>query len=119
MSAPTLTLTEGTTFGFETTWSSNDDARTPVDITGCTARFVITPAASRRRLIDCSTENGGITLDGTAGHLAIRIAPEQTAGSYSSAWEGARYELRVTFPSGDVYSLLRGTAALTQGVIDD
>lgn len=119
MSAPTLTITEGTTYGFETTWTSNDEARTPVDITGCTAQFAITPASSRRRLVDCTTENGGITLDGPTGHLAVRIAPEMTAGSYSSAWQGARYELRVTFPSGDVYSLLRGEVELIQGVIDD
>jgi len=119
MSAPTLTFVEGTTLAFETTWSSNDDACTPVDITGCTARFAVMPATSRRVLVDCTTENGGITLEPLLGRLAIRVAPSDTAGQYSKVWDGARYELRVTFPSGDVYSLLRGTVSMEPGVIDD
>lgn len=119
MSAPTLEIIEGTTLAFETTWSAADEARTPIDLTGCAARFAITPANSRRVLVDCTTENGAIELDGPAGNVAIRIAPEATAGTYSTAWDSARYELRVTFPSGDVYCLMRGTAQLIQGVIDD
>ncbi|MGM0985424.1 MAG: hypothetical protein ACQEXI_00340 [Pseudomonadota bacterium] len=115
--APMLSIVEGTTYAFALDWTQPDGA--PVDLAGCQARFVIAPAAEDTPLVDCTTDNGAITLDAAAGHIAIRIAPEMTAGRYSRAWAGARYELRLTFPSGDVYSLLRGRAQLTPGVIDD
>ena len=119
MSAPTLTLIEGTTLAFSTAWADADEARTPVDMTGCTARFVIVPEDSRRALVECTTQNGGIEIDVATGTLSIRVAPEQTAEQLSDAWKHARYELRVMFPSGDVYSLLRGKAALTAGVANE
>lgn len=117
--SPTLTLVEGTTLAFSTAWATADDARTPVDMTGCTARFVIVPEDSRRALVECTTQNGGIEIDVGTGTLSIRVAPEQTAEQLSDAWKNARYELRVTFPSGDVYSLLRGKAALVAGVANE
>ena len=117
--APTLTLIEGTTLAFSTAWANNDEARTPVDMTGCTARFVIAPEDSRRALVECTTENGGMEIEVATGTLSIRVAPEQTADQLSDAWENARYELRITFASGDVYSLLRGKAALTVGVANE
>lgn len=119
MSAPTLTLIEGTTLAFSTAWADADETRTPVDMTGCTARFVIVPEDSRRALVECTTQNGGIEIDVSTGTLSIRVAPEQTAEQLSDAWKNARYELRVMFPSGDVYSLLRGKAALTAGVANE
>lgn len=115
MNGPTLELIEGTTFGFEATWSDSTGA--PIDVTGCVARFVICPADSARPLVECSTEDGGISLGGAAGTVAVSLAPGKTAGRHSKQWQGARYELRVEYPSGDVYSLLRGTVALSPGLL--
>jgi|TARA_Y100001949_G_scaffold166615_1_gene163419 hypothetical protein len=117
--APTLALIEGTTLAFSTEWATDDEARTPIDMTGCTARFVIVPEDSRRALVECTTQNGGIEIDVATGTISIRVAPEQTAEQLSDAWKNARYELRITFPSGDVYSLLRGKATLTPGVANE
>lgn len=114
MNGPTFQIVEGTTFGFELTWSDANGA--PIDITGCAARFVICPASSTQALAECSTENGGITLGGITGEVVVSLAPAQTAGQHSKQWQGARYELRLEYPSGDVYSLLRGTVALSPGL---
>lgn len=115
MSGPTLELIEGTTFGFELTWS--DDAGVPIDVTGCAARFVICPAASSAPLAQCSTEDGGIILGGPRGTVAVTLAPSKTANKASAQWQGARYELRIEYPSGDIYSLLRGALALEPGLM--
>ncbi|EPF1455252.1 hypothetical protein AVM47_033695 [Pseudomonas aeruginosa] len=115
MNGPTLELIEGATFGFEVTWSDSTGA--PIDVTGCAARFVICPADSTRPLVACSTEDGGIALGGIAGTVAVSLAPAKTAGTHNKQWQGARYELRVEYPSGDVYSLLRGTVALSPGLL--
>lgn len=115
MNGPTFKIVEGTTFGFELTWS--DANGTPIDITGCAARFVICPADSRQALAECSTEDGGIALGGVTGEVTVSLAPGKTAGQAGRQWQGARYELRLEYASGDAYSLLRGTVALEPGLL--
>lgn len=114
MNGPTFQIVEGTTFGFELTWS--DAAGAPIDITGCAARFVICPASSSQVLAECTTQADGVTLGGATGEVAVALAPSKTAGKHSKQWQGARYELRLEYPSGDVYSLLRGMIALEPGL---
>lgn len=116
MNGPTLELIEGTTFAFDLTWSDSSGA--PVDLTGCVARFAICPALSSRPLASCSSADGGIALGGAAGTVAVSLAPGQTAGQYSESWKGARYELRVEYAGGEVYSLLRGLVAMTPAVLE-
>ncbi|WP_298727411.1 hypothetical protein [uncultured Pseudomonas sp.] len=116
MNGPTLELIEGTTFGFDLTWS--DASGAPVDLTGCVARFAICPASSNRPLVSCGTADGGIVLGGAAGTVAVSLAPVQTARQYSESWKGARYELRVEYAGGQVYSLLRGLVAMTPAVLE-
>lgn len=116
MNGPTLELIEGTTFGFDLTWS--DASGAPVDLTGCVARFAICPTSSSRPLVSCSTADDGIVLGGAAGTVAVSLTPAQTAGQYSESWKGARYELRVEYAGGQVYSLLRGLVAMTPAVLE-
>ncbi|MBO1894233.1 hypothetical protein HNW13_000235 [Shewanella sp. BF02_Schw] len=49
--------------------------------------------------------------------MAIHISPGKTTGQQADAWQDARWEVRVTFPSGDAYSLVRGWARLTVGAV--
>lgn len=112
---PDLEFVEGTTFGFEAAWTDAQGA--PIDVTGCGARFVICPADSTHPLVECTTEDGGIVLGGQAGTVVISLLPERTRGRHSRQWVGARYELRIEYPSGDVYSLLRGTIKLLPGLL--
>lgn len=113
-----LTFVEGTTLAFDITYAVDNDARTPIDLTGCAVKFVASPTNSRRRLIDATTETGEITLTPAAGEIRINVPPSATTGA-AADWQGARYEIRVTFPSGDVYSLVRGEIVRIEGVIDD
>lgn len=122
--APDLEIIAGTTFDFEVTWRNQDG--TGMDITDCSVKFQIR-TRSGSVLVDCSTDKGNVHLsDAKSGVIAVHIAPKQTA-SYKPAQVTSgyspdntqSYELRVYFPSGDVYSLLRGTARLIQGAIHD
>ncbi|QKS26578.1 hypothetical protein [Vreelandella titanicae] len=113
--APTLSMVAGTTYRFSATWASDDPSAVPVDLTGCKATFVVATTQGKA-LLTCETGNG-IELVPSEGDISVHIRPEQTAGTVSPEWSGARYELRITFPSGDVYSLLRGHFQLTPGVI--
>lgn len=113
--APTISMVAGTTYRFSAAWASEDPAATPIDLTGCEATFMVATTQGAP-LLSCETGNG-IELEPERGGINVHIRPEQTAGAVSPSWSGARYELRVTFPSGDVYSLLRGHFQLTPGVI--
>lgn len=118
MNGPDMTLVEGTTFGFSLTWENSGTPREPIDIGGCSAVFRICPASSSQVLAECTTEDGGIVIGPDAGRMAVRLAPEKTAGTSGGLWAGARYELRVMYPSGDVYSLVRGQIRLVPAVIE-
>ncbi|WP_193092397.1 hypothetical protein [Halomonas colorata] len=113
--APTLSMVAGTTYRFSANWASEDAAATPVDITGCEAVFVVATTQGGP-LLSCEIGDG-IELVPEQGGINVHIRPEQTAGAVSPSWSGARYELRVTFPSGDVFSLLRGHFQLQPGVV--
>lgn len=113
--APTLSMVAGTTYRFSATWASDDPSAAPVDLTGCEATFVVATTQGTA-LLTCQTGNG-IELVPSEGGINVHIRPEQTAGAVSPEWSGARYELRITFPNGDVFSLLRGHFQLTPGVI--
>lgn len=113
--APTISLVAGTTYRFSAAWASEDAAATPVDLKGCEAVFVVATTQGAP-LLTCETGNG-IELEPERGGINVHIRPVQTAGAVSPSWSGARYELRVTFPNGDVFSLLRGHFQLQPGVV--
>ncbi|MDQ7735454.1 hypothetical protein QT231_22360 [Halomonas sp. SpR1] len=115
--APTLSLVAGTTYRFSATWASDDPNTAPVDLTGCEASFVVATTQGTP-LLSCESGNG-IELAPEQGGINVHIRPTQTAGAVSPEWSGARYELRVTFPNGDVFSLLRGHFQLTPGVLHE
>lgn len=115
-----LPLVAGTTFNFELVWESESDSGRlqPVDITGCTAVLQVRNEESSELLLSCTSAEGSITLpEPTRGLIAVHIAPSKTASQDVCAWQNARWELRVTFPSDDTYSLVRGWATLIKGVV--
>ncbi|GGW45050.1 hypothetical protein [Vreelandella hamiltonii] len=113
--APTISLVAGTTYRFSAIWASDDDNATPIDLTGCEAMFAVVSFQGETLLI-CETGNG-IDLVPEDGGIHLHLRPEQTAGPVAQRWAGARYELRITFPNGDVFSLLQGRFQLQPGVI--
>jgi hypothetical protein len=72
----------------------------PADFTGCTAEFVL-PSVT----FTGSTAPGSVTIDpDTPGALHLYMSPADT----SRLPDNASFRLRVTFPSGDVVTVLRG-----------
>lgn len=116
--APTLSMVAGTTYRFSANWASDDANTTPVDLTGCEAKFVVA-SHQGETLLSCETGAHGIELVPEEGGINLHIRPEQTAGPIESHWAGARYELRITFLNGDVFSLLQGRFQLQPGVINE
>lgn len=114
--APTIRMVAGTTYRFSAAWASDDANSTPIDLSGCEAHFVVV-SYQGVTLITCTTDEQGIELDPENGGIHLHIRPEQTAGPITPHWAGARYELRITFPNGDVFSLLQGRFQLQPGVI--
>ncbi|WP_158161241.1 hypothetical protein [Grimontia hollisae] len=117
-SPPTLRIGKGTTFRFETSWVTDDPGNPTVKLDGCSALFAIADGKGNRR-VECSTENGLIHIipkpDGESDAIEITIVPALTETQGAAEWKGAHYELKVTFLSGDVYSILRGPAVLLEG----
>lgn len=118
MNGPDFTIVEGTTYAFSIVWEDSGTPRQAIDIGGCEAIFRICPASSSQALVECSTENGGVEIGPAKGQLSVTISPSKTAGTSGSRWAGARYELRVMYPGGEVYSLVRGLVRLVPAVIE-
>lgn len=120
MDDQTLPLVAGTTFDFDLTWETENEQRElePVDITGCSIELQIRTASTKSLLLRCSLTDGEISVaDPTTGKMNIHIAPDKTVNQDIDDWQSARWEVRVTFPSGDAYSLVRGWAKLAAGTV--
>ncbi len=86
----------------------------PVDLTGFTARMQIRESLeSTTTLEELTTENGGITLGGTAGTVALLISATDTAALDFST---AVYDLELISGAGIVTRLLYGDITLAEEV---
>ncbi|MEL0623817.1 hypothetical protein V6238_12015 [Marinomonas arenicola] len=120
MTDQTLSIVAGTTFDFELIWETQNvnGGLEAVDITGCQVDLQIRNAVNDSLLISCSMETKEVTvIDPQSGTMQFHIAPSKTVNQDVAAWKDARWEVRVTFPSDDVYSLVRGWAKLIIGVV--
>ena len=105
---------QGTTLRDTLRWAVNDEARTPVDLTGCTARMQIRPEVnSPIALMSLTTEDGGITLGGPTGDIDIFMSAENTA---LIAWEDGVWDLEVVHPGGDVTRVVQGRVMISPEV---
>jgi hypothetical protein len=116
-----LRLVSGATFGFSNVWEQQNEAGEwePVIITGCTARFVMRDERTGEILVKASTGDGITIPDGNTGEVVVSLPPAKTAGLKSAQIGDVSYELRIEFPSGDVYSLVMGFVAIIEGIFDD
>lgn len=108
-----LTIEQGTTWTLSLLWKTSAGAT--VDLTGYTARMQV-----RHRigdpdppLLNLTSENGGITLGGAAGTLALVATPTQTDAL--STRTGV-YDLEVQSPTGVVTRLLQGCVSISPEV---
>lgn len=120
MSASDLQMTAGTTFAFGVTWQTRDgDHLVPVDVSGCSARFQMRDTESGKLLAEANSVDGIDIPDGPAGQLRVSLHPDKTKTLGAYPLGRVVYELRVYFPSGDVYPVMSGFVAIAQGVIRD
>ena len=108
-----LKIIQGATFPKVLRWIAPDKT-TPIDLTGCTARMQVrSEIESPTVLLELTTENGGIVIDGPAGKLTLRISPAATA---AIAWESGVWDLEVVHPNGDVTRLAQGAISVSPEV---
>lgn len=108
-----IEVDQGTTFRKTITWKDSSSAL--VNLTGYTARMQVRASFSASTTIaSLTTSNGGITLGGTAGTIALYISASDTAAfstaspsNFADAFVGV-YDLELVSASGDVTRLLRG-----------
>jgi len=108
-----LQIYQGSTFRWHASVVSGTTAAA-VDLTGYTARMqarvAITDAIP---VFELTTENGGITLGGTAGTIDLYLSAVATA---AMSWDTAVYDLELISPTGDVIRYIAGTATLSPEV---
>lgn len=86
----------------------------PVNLTGFTARMQIRETVESTTVLhSLTTENGGITLGGAAGTIALTISASDTA---AFTFDTAVYDLEVVSGGGIVTPVASGTVTLTDEV---
>lgn len=112
-----LTIYQGATFRKRLAWTGPAPARTPIDLTGCTARMQVRPEIdSDTVLLTLTTENGGITLGGVAGTIELLVSDE---ASTAFTWLSGAWDLEIEHPSGEVTRLAYGTVSVSPEVTRD
>ena len=101
-----LEIEQGATFKFKINWFQDDEI-TPVDLTNYTARMQIrSEVTSTTVLLELTTENGRITLNGASGVIDLYVSATDTA---ALAFTAGVYDLELVDGSNsDVYRLMYG-----------
>lgn len=118
-----LTVEQGTTYrvtaNVTTPNNANPPVQVPYDLTGCTARMQVRQRyTDTTPLFEANTTNGGLTLGGTAGTIAIVLTSANTAllkvalplgpGAAPPPTQVYYYDLIVILPSGDELRFMQG-----------
>lgn len=99
---------------YDQTFNWKDSAGDPVNLTGYTARMQIRPSVSRSEIIESfTTENGKITLGGSAGTIRLLLTATQTAAITSRR---GVYDLELIASNGVVTRLLEGGVEISREV---
>lgn len=110
-----LQIYQGATFRKRLRWLNPD--KTPIDLTGCTARMQVREEVeSAAVLLELTTENGRIALGGTAGTMDLLIDAGTTA---AITWGGGVWDLEIVHPGGEVTRLAQGSCCVSPEVTRD
>ncbi len=110
-----FTIYQGATFRRRLRWLNPD--KTPIDLTGCTARMQVREEIeSTAALLELTTDNGRIALGGTAGTVDLLVDASTTA---AIAWTGGVFDLEIVHPSGEVTRLAEGSCCVSPEVTRD
>lgn len=106
-----LYIEQGADFEIPIVYKEDDVA---VDLTGCTVRSQFRERInSADPLIDLSTPDEGLVLDGPAGKITMTISAAQTASLkiYKGVWD-----MLIIFPDGSLFRILQGAFEISRGV---
>lgn len=99
-----ITCNQGATLSRTLTWT--DSTRTPINVTGYTARMQVREtAASNTTILELTTSNTRITLGGTAGTVTLNVSATTTAALTPGKYV---YDLEVVSGGGEVTRLVEG-----------
>lgn len=86
-----------------------------MDLTGCSIRMQIKESTcSETPLIELNTDNGRIVIvSAIDGKWTVEILPVDTATIAAIRYV---YDMDITFPSGDVFTVCRGIIKVTEDV---
>jgi hypothetical protein len=94
---------QGTTFSKQLSYLIDS---IPVDLTGYTARMQVREkASSSTKILDLTTENGGITLGGPAGSIMIDVSASTTSSIVPKTYV---YDLEIVSSENFVVRLIEG-----------
>jgi len=107
-----MVIEQGATFNPVLTYQ--DETGTAISLVGYTARMMIKDARTdATALEELTTENGGITLGGVAGTIALLFSATDTA---AMVWECGVYDLELISGGGIVTRLLQGVVTVSAEV---
>jgi hypothetical protein len=109
-----ITIEQGSVFNLHLKYK--DNLGVVIDLTGYTARMQVRKSVkSNDILLALTTENGGITIGGSAGTINIKAIAEHTA---LLTIKSGVYDLELIPPSGedDVFRLLQGSVTVSPEV---
>ena len=90
-----------------------DPEGVPINLTGCTARMQIRPSISSDDVyVDLTTENGKITINGSAGLITLFFSAEDTSALVTKGV----YDLELVFPDEKVHRVIQGTVTVSKEV---
>lgn len=99
-------INQGTTWSVSLTYK--DEVGNPVDLSNYTAKMQVRPSVeSQKVLLELSTQNGKISIDGPNGRVQLQLEPQDTT-NLGQVRRGV-YDLEMTSPSQVVDRLLEGT----------
>lgn len=105
-----IIIEQGATFTRTVTWK--DEAETPINLTGYSARLQMRESVDATSTFLSLTSGSGITLGGTAGTILIEISATDTAALTQSGV----YDLELVSGAGVVTRLLQGSVTLSKEV---
>ena len=94
-----MRIYRGKTLSFDIIWGGS----APIDITGFSASLQAR-SSDGTLMLDLSTSNGAIVIDGPNGKLSFKASPAIT----QQVDKAGRYELEMTTIAGDVYRVISG-----------
>jgi hypothetical protein len=102
-------IEQGATFRERMTYLVNSN---PVDLSGYTARMKAKNSIKTQQILDCTTENGAITLGGSEGTIDLFINNTDTDRLNPDKYP---YDLEIS-SGGEVIRLLQGDIIVSESV---